>query len=126
MKTYLIVGYHANYGPNHGMYDWDIRECNDHEEAESIGFELATGVIESYSSLMEELETEVSEHMQDEGITYDNPDYDDVFEDWLGDAISEACEYEIYELRPDFDYSNLSEENMDWEEIRDIYSIDHM
>jgi len=126
MKTYLIVGYDANYGPNHGMYDWEIHDCTDYEEAEGIGIELALRVIESYSSIMESIENDVWEQMQEEGITSDDPDYDDIFDGRVADALNEACEYQIYELRSDFDYSELSEDNMDWEEIRDIYSVDCM
>lgn len=125
MKIYLIVGYDANYGPNNGIYDWDIKECANYEEAEEIGMEMARNVIESYSSLMESIENDVWEQMQEEGITSDDPDYDDIYEDRVADALNEACEYQIYELRSDFDYSGLPED-MDWEEIRDTYSIDCM
>ena len=124
MKTYLIIGYDANYGPNHGMYDWDIKECIDYDEAVGFGIELALRVIESYSSIMESIENDVWEQMREEGITSDDPDYDDIYEDRIADALNEAIEYQIYELRPDFDYSEL--EDMDWEEIRDIYSVDCM
>lgn len=123
MKIYLIIGYDADYGTTHGMYDWDIRECRTREEAENIGIELAAGVIESYSSLTDEIENSVRERMQAEGITPNDPDYDDIYDDWLCDAISEVCECQVYELREDFDYSELPED-MDWEDIRDIYSID--
>lgn len=123
MKIYLIIGYDANYGTNSGMYDWDIRECRTRKEAENIGIEMAAGVIESYSSLMDEIENDVRERMQAEGITSNDPDYDDIYDDWLDDAINEVCEYQVYELRADFDYSKLPDD-MDWEEIRDIYSID--
>jgi len=125
MKTYLIVGYDANYGPNYGMYDWEIHDCTDYEEAEGIGIELALRVIESYSSITESIENDVWEQMQEEGITSDDPDYDDIYEDRVADALNEACEYQIYELRSDLDYSELPED-IDWEEIRDIYSIDCM
>ena len=124
MKTYLIIGYDANYGPNHGMYDWDIKECIDYDEAVGFGIELALRVIESYSSIMESIENDVWEQMREEGITSDDPDYDDIYEDRIADALNEAIEYQIYELRPDFDYSEL--EDMDWKEIRDIYSVDCM
>ena len=125
MKTYLIIGYDANYGTNYGMYDWAIHDCIDYDEAEGYGFELALGVIESYSSIMESIENDVWERMQEEGITSDDPNYDDIYERRIADALDEACEYQIYELRSDFDYSGLPED-MDWEEIRDTYSIDCM
>lgn len=125
MKIYLIVGYDANYGPNNGIYDWDIKECANYEEAKEIGMEMARNVIESYSSLMESIENDVWEQMQEEGITSDDPDCDDIYEDRVADALNEVCEYQIYELRSDFDYSELPDD-MDWEDIRDTYSIDCM
>ena len=43
-----IFAYEGSYGGLHGMYDEDIVEVQDMEEANEYGYEMALGVVESY------------------------------------------------------------------------------
>ena len=47
------------YGGLHGMYDEDIVEVQDMEEADEYGYEMAEGVVESYNCFNEEVEEEL-------------------------------------------------------------------
>ena len=43
-----IFACEASYGGLHGMYDEDVIEVRDMEEANEYGYEMAEGVVESY------------------------------------------------------------------------------
>ena len=43
-----IFAYEDSYGGLHGMYDADVVEVQDMEEANEYGYEMALGVVESY------------------------------------------------------------------------------
>ena len=43
-----IFAYEDSYGGLHGMYDADVVEVRDIEEANEYGYEMAEGVVESY------------------------------------------------------------------------------
>ena len=43
-----IFAYEGSYRGLHGMYDEDIVEVQDMEEADEYGYEMALGVVESY------------------------------------------------------------------------------
>ena len=43
-----IFACEASYGGLHGMYDADVVEVRDMEEANEYGYEMALGVVESY------------------------------------------------------------------------------
>ena len=44
-----IFACEASYGGLHGMYDEDVVEVQDIEEANEYGYEMAQGVVESYN-----------------------------------------------------------------------------
>lgn len=43
-----IFAYEGSYRGLHGMYDEDVVEVQDMEEADEYGYEIALGVVESY------------------------------------------------------------------------------
>ena len=43
-----IFAYEDSYGGLHGIYDADVVEVQDIEEANEYGYEMALGVVESY------------------------------------------------------------------------------
>ena len=43
-----IFAYEDSYGGLHGIYDADVVEVKDMEEADEYGYEMALGVVESY------------------------------------------------------------------------------
>lgn len=43
-----IFAYESSYGGLHGIYDADVVEVQDMEEADEYGYEMALGVVESY------------------------------------------------------------------------------
>ena len=124
MKTYLICAYDSNYGDDAGMTDWDITTCFDYSQAEEIAQKMGYDVITSYEYNIDEIEDEVRERLSEEGINGDDLDYDKLFSDWFDDLVHERIEYQIYELKPDVNYRELDLANMNWEDIRDTYSID--
>ena len=53
-----IFACEASYGGLHGMYDEDVVEVRDMEEANEYGYEMAEGVVESYDCFDEVFEEE--------------------------------------------------------------------
>ena len=49
----------GSYCGLHGMYDEDVVEVRDIEEANEYGYEMAEGVVESYNCFDEEVEEEL-------------------------------------------------------------------
>ena len=123
MKTYLIYADESQYCGLHGMYDWDIVECADEEEANEIGTEMSYNVITSYSSLIDSFEQEAKEQLLSEGVSREDPNWEDMISDYIEEFIDEDIQYRIFELKPDFDYSAIDTQNEDWEDIRNIYAI---
>ena len=54
-----IFACEGSYGGLHGMYDEDIVEVRDMEEANKYGYEMAEGVVESYDCFDEEIKEEL-------------------------------------------------------------------
>ena len=53
-----IFAYEGSYGGLHGMYDEDIVEVQDMEEADEYGYEMAQGVVEAYNCFYEDEDIE--------------------------------------------------------------------
>ena len=53
-----IFAYETSYGGLHGMYDADVVEVQDMEEADEYGYEMALGVVESYGCFDDEEDIE--------------------------------------------------------------------
>ena len=53
-----IFAYEDSYGGLHGIYDADVVEVQDIEEANEYGYEMALGVVESYDCFDDEEDVE--------------------------------------------------------------------
>ena len=53
-----IFACESSYGGLHGMYDEDVVEVRDMEEANEYGYEMAEGVVESYNCFDEDEDIE--------------------------------------------------------------------
>ena len=53
-----IFACESSYGGLHGIYDEDVVEVQDMEEANEYGYEMAEGVVESYNCFDEVFEEE--------------------------------------------------------------------
>lgn len=93
-----IYACEASYGGLHGMYDEDVVEVRDMEEANAYGYEMAQGVIESYDCFDEdediEQELEWRIYKIKEGISADEAyaaigSYDE------DEFVAEYCEGEV-------------------------------
>lgn len=54
-----IFACESSYDGLHGIYDVDVVEVQDMEEANEYGYEMAKGVVESYDYFDEEVEEEL-------------------------------------------------------------------
>ena len=54
-----IFACEASYGGLHGMYEEDVIEVRNMEEANNYGYEMAQNVVESYDCFDEEVEEEL-------------------------------------------------------------------
>ena len=97
-----IFAYEDSYGGLHGIYDADVVEVQDMEEANEYGYEMAQGVVESYHCFGffdeedEDIEQELEWHIYKikEGISADEAraaigSYDEE------DFVAEYCEGEM-------------------------------
>ena len=93
-----IFACEASYGGLHGMYDEDVVEVRDMEEANEYGYEMAEGVVESYDCFNEdediEQELEWRVYKIKEGISADEAraalgSYDEE------GFVAEYCEEEV-------------------------------
>lgn len=111
---YFIYAYPDMYGGRHGMYNSELVECNDFEEACECGYELAYETVESYLRADEIYSQE--DFMKD---FYDDAEWNDSYNEEYWDAFDEVmqdqCGYEIYTLKDGVtkeDYDNWLKENM--------------
>lgn len=58
-----IFACESSYGGLHGMYNADVVEVQDMEEANEYGYEMAEDVVESYNCFDEENEEELEWHI---------------------------------------------------------------
>ena len=123
MAKYLIYADESQYCGLHGIYDWDVVECDTKEEAQEIGVQMSYEVINSYSDLVGAYEEEAEQVLRDNGLTPEDPEWDDAFSNYVDDCISENTQYRIFELNPNFDYSTINTQYEDWEEICNIYAV---
>ena len=91
-----IFACESSYSGLHGMYDEDVVEVRDIEEANEYGYEMAEGVVESYSCFDEEVEEELEWRVYriKEGISADEAraalgSYDEE------GFVAEYCEEEV-------------------------------
>lgn len=125
MKVYLIYACETQYYGLHGMYDWDIVECDSEEEAIEIGRSMSEAVIESYSSLIDGIEEEVQVRLSEDGLRPEDFDYDERYDELYDSILNDSIEYSYWELDPSIPYHEIIDPNTDWEEIRDKYSINY-
>lgn len=113
-KLYFIYAYPETYGGLHGMYRYELAECDSYQEACEWGFELAAETVDSYLSVDQIYSTE--DYMNDyyNGAEWDEryrEDYWDIF----NEVREEECSYNIYPLKDgvtEEDFHNWEKENM--------------
>lgn len=123
MPKYLIYAYDNQYEGLHGIENWGVYECGSYDEACEIGHELSYDLITSYGFIEQEFEEKVQERLLEEGLTEDHLDYDNLYDNWMDALIEEDVCYQIYKVKDDIDYDSIIQNNTDWTEIRDSYSV---
>lgn len=91
-----IFACEGSSGGLHGMYDEDVVEVQDMEEANEYGYEMAEGVVESYDCFDEDVEEELEWRVYKikEGISADEAcaalgSYEE------DDFVAKYCEEEV-------------------------------
>ena len=98
MKRYAIYAYESTYGGLHGMNDYAVVTVGSEREAESIGYEMAIDVIESYECITSGIEEDAICNGCEEGT--------DEYWDYIEEAKNENAEYEVYEITTPTDKSD--------------------
>ena len=115
MSYWAVWGCDDIFGGLHGMKDIGILE-GDENEAMQYGYELADGVISSYSQIYDALEDSVREYCEDEGIEMGT------------DSEEESnIRYEVYEEDMVYGYIELDKEKLptlDIDELDKLYYCD--
>ena len=91
---YVIHAADAIYGGLHGMEDWSIWQCNSEEEAVEIAIENSIEIINSFSCIYEELETEIEDNI------FDDMSEDDI-EQLRSDIYRNDIDYNLWEIDKD-------------------------
>lgn len=91
---YVINAADVRYGGLHGMETWDIYNCSSEKEAIEIAIENSIGVINSYSTIYQKLESEVEEYIED------NMSEEEI-EKIRDDIYREDIDYAIYKIKED-------------------------
>ena len=123
MSKYLIYACDNQYEGLHGVEDWGVYECESYDEACEIGHELSYDLITSYEFIEQKFEEKVQEQLLEEGLTEDHLDYDNLYDDWMDALIEEDVCYQIYKVKDDINYDSIIQNDTDWTEIRDSYSV---
>ena len=116
---YFIYAYPAMYGGLHGMYNYDVVDCDDVEQALTIGLDMAREVIESYG-FEEEIYTEEDYREENEVPEDHDIDWDD-FYCVRDDVIAEELGVEIFLLNDDADEDEVLHCNLDPRDIIEEY-----
>ena len=112
---YFIFAAEDMYRGLHGVYDYDMIDCADYDEACQIGCDMSRDVIESYMRPEDVYYT--PEDFCDE---YGYDEWDDSYQSEYYEALDEACGdfiyYEVYPVKPEVtfeDYEKWQKENME-------------
>ena len=119
MGVYLIYACETEYEGLHGMNKWDIVECNNYRDACDVGHYMSCEVIESYTSLQEEIDEEAREIAENDGIDFDSPEADS----YISDVFEEHVCYYVDELDNSHTYDEWCAiaRNMDYDEFYEKY-----
>ena len=118
---FFIYAYPGIYGGLHGMYNWDVVECNSIEEAQQIGLEQAMEIFDSYD-LDDEYYSRI-DYLTDHSLDHWDDSYEDDYYDILENCKVNDCEYEIYELKPNVDVNEVLHCNLDPRSIIKKYCV---
>ena len=82
MARYVVYGCDQMYGGLHGMYEMEVIDADNEEEARENAISLAFDVIQSYAEIYNALDEEAKEYINDD-MTEDEIEemYDDVYRD---------------------------------------------
>ena len=94
-----IFACESSYRGLHGMYNVDVVEVQDMEEANEYGYEMALGVVESYDCFDEEVEQELEWRIYKikEGISAEEARAAVCLHNEEG-FVAEYCEKEVFVL----------------------------
>ena len=124
MSIYLIHAFEDMYSGLHGIEDYALLETNSIKSVEAEGREMSLEVMESYSSIGEELYAQAYDQASAEGFDEDSMEFDGILEDCYNENIA----YEYWKLSDEHTYEEyenmLNESNGEWEEIRDKYAVE--
>ena len=120
MSVYLIWAAENKYGGLHGVYNVDVLECDSSEWADEMGRDMSYEVMTGYSNIEEDLEDEVMEIAERDGITEEEE-----INSLREEVYCENMTWNYWKLNEDYTEEEYREmlDDMDWEELRDKYAV---
>lgn len=120
MSVYLIWAAENKYGGLHGIYNVDVLECDSPQWADEMGRDMSYEVMTGYSNIEEDLEDEVMEIAERDGLT-EEEEIDSLREE----VYSENMTWRCWKLNDDYTEEEYREmlNDMDWEELCDKYAV---
>lgn len=113
---YLIYAADAMYGGLHGLYNYEVWDCKDSNEAYLIGEENSYDIISSYSAIYEQLDSDIRDIIDES----EHPMSEDDIEELTRDVYKDDLEYEIYKINENL----VKEENLTIEDLETIANND--
>jgi hypothetical protein len=120
MSVYLIWAAENKYSGLHGIYNVDVVECNSPQWADEMGRDMSYEVMTSYSHIEQDLEDEVMEIAERDGLT-EEEEIDSLREE----VYCENMTWRYWKLNEDYTEEEYREmlNDMDWEELCDKYAV---
>lgn len=113
MAYYVIYGADQIYEGRGGRHKYELIEANLYKEAEEAASELSRDVIESFQSIINDLEDELADWCDQAAVRY--PDGGDAIVDMRDELYSEDVLYEVWEVNPT---------NKSFKELKEIFDKD--
>ena len=108
MAIWAIRAYDELYGGLHGMCDLDIIEGSE-EFAEDVAKEMSISVIESYNEIYDQLEDDIREYCEEEGLDYDEngEEVENIREEFYGEDTAWDIHILDWTKLPTLDFNEL-------------------
>ena len=125
MADYLIVAQDEVYHGEHGVENWTIEECSNEQEAFAIARDMSLDLIDSYDDIYMGFRENAecwADQEEEEGRVWTSAEREEYIYNAIEEQREDDIRYLVWKLSDRFDYSKITSEDDDWQDIVDNYS----
>ena len=125
MADYLIVAQDEIYHGEHGVENWTIEECSNEQEAFAIARDMSLDLIDSYDDIymgFRENAEYWADQEEEEGRVWTSAEREEYIYNAIEEQREDDIRYHVWKLSDRFDYSKITSEDDDWQDIVDCYA----